>query len=216
MSDSIEVRHFNGRMETPTGRDARIAASDDWRGSGYFEIIRLLMLAGFVLLFCSTARGQFTVEVLPQVQRFDVVIQQSVMMVDADHYVVMFTRASCGPCHAYINGGKLDELKLRFPVTVIHAEQNTQWKHLSVPTFWLARRSDRKVLTRYTGSTDVSIFVADVNRLTKPQIKQTVQSTQDMIRLHDQLHNQASGLNTHWTYPGDIRTHLQSVHHVSL
>ena len=209
MSDAIEVRHFNGRMETPTGRDARVAARDDWKGSGYFEIIRLLMLAGFVLL--CIVRPACGDDIFKATGRYAITTT-----IDADHYVVMFTRASCGPCHAYINGGKLDRLKLRFPVTVVYAEQDTQWKHLSVPTFWLARRSDRKVLTRYTGSTDVSIFVADVNRLTKPQIKQTVQSTQDLIRLHDQLHNQASRLNTHWTYPGDIRTHLQSVHHVSL
>lgn len=209
MSDSIEVRHFNGRMETPTGRDAQVAARDDWQGSGYFEIIRLLMLAGFVLLFCSTARGQFTVEVLPQVQRFDVVIQQPVMMVDADHYVVMFTRASCGPCHAYIDSGKLDELKLRFPVTVIHAEQNTQWKHLSVPTFWLARRSDRKVLTRYTGSTDVSIFVAEVDRLKKPQVRKSLHSHAEMVKLHNRLHGGGS-----WSWPGDLATHLRQAHNV--
>jgi hypothetical protein len=205
MSDAIEVRHFNGRMETPTGRDARVAARDDWKGSGYFEIIRLLMLAGFVLL--CIVRPACGDDIFKATGRY---------AISADHYVVMFTRASCGPCHAYITGGKLDRLKLRFPVTVIHAEQNTQWKHLSVPTFWLARRSDRKVLTRYTGSTDVSIFVTEIDRLTKPQIKQKVQSTQDLIKLHDHLHNQASGLNTYWTYPGDIRTHLRSFHHVSL
>lgn len=211
MSDAIEVRHFNGRMETPTGRDARVAARDDWQGSGYFEIIRLLMLAGFALL--CIVRPACGDDIFKATGRYAITTT-----ISSDHYVVMFTASWCGPCQAYKNSDKFTQLKARFPVTVVDVGVDRQWtKHVStVPTFWLARRSDRKVLTRYTGSTDVSIFVTDVNMLTKPQIKQTVQSTQDLIRLHDQLHNQASRLNTHWTYPGDIRTHLQSVHHVSL
>lgn len=213
MNNEITVAHFGGVHECPTGRHTLYASKSEWAHDTYYGMIRLLMLAGFcLLLFCSTARAQFTVEVLPPVQRFDVVIQQPV---NREYYVCFFKGPNCLPCNNYVASGKLDALKLRFPVTVIDISEQPQWS-MRVPTFWLARRSDRKVLTRYTGSTDVSIFVAEVNRLTKPQIKQKVQSTQDLIRLHDQFHNQASGLNTYWTYPGDIRTHLRSFHHVSL
>ena len=214
MSESIMVVHSTGWHETPTAQHAIYASKGEWMPNTYYGIIRLLMLAGFCLL-CSTARAQFTVEVIPQVQRFDVVIQQPVVVVDREYYVCFFKGPRCPPCNNYVASGKLAALKLRFPVTIIDISEQPEWE-MRVPTFWLARRSDRKVVARYTGSTDVSIFVAEIDRLTKPQIKQKVQSTQDLIRLHDEIHNQASGLDTHWTYPGDIRTHLQSVHHVSL
>ena len=210
MSDSITIMD-GGSAYVPNGREveaAMIAERDLWQyHPRYFQTLRLLLLAGFCLLcIVKPACGD------------DIFKATGQYAISSDHYVVMFTASWCGPCQAYKNSDKFTQLKARFPVTVVDVGVDRQWtKYVStVPTFWLARRSDRKVLTRYTGSTDVSIFVAEVNRLTKPQIKQKVQSTQDLIRLHDQLHNQASGLDTHWTYPGDIRTHLQSVHHVSL
>ena len=36
----------------------------------------------------------------------------------------------------------------------------------------------------------------------------------EMVRLHDRLHNQQSGMNSHWSWPGDIETHLRNVHGV--
>lgn len=200
MGDAIEVRHFNGRMETPTGRDARVAARDDWKGSGYFETIRLLMLAGFVLL--CIVRPACGDDIFKATGRY---------AISSDHYVVMFTASWCGPCQAYKNSDKFTQLKSRFPVTVVDVGVDRQWtKHVStVPTFWLARRSDRKVLTRYTGSTDVSIFVADVNRLTKPQVRKLLHSHAEMVELHNRLHGGGS-----WTWPGNLETHLRRVHSV--
>ena len=204
MSDAIEVRHFNGRMETPTGRDARVAARDDWQGSGYFEIIRLLMLAGFVLL--CIVRPACGDDIFKATGRYAITTT-----IDADHYVVMFTASWCGPCQAYKNSDKFTQLKSRFPVTVVDVGVDRQWaKHVStVPTFWLARRSDRKVLTRYTGSTDVSIFVAEVNRLTKPQVRKLLHSHAEMVKMHNRLHGGGS-----WSWPGDLETHLWQVHSV--
>ena len=200
MSDAIEVRHFNGRMETPTGRDARVAARDDWQGSGYFEIIRLLMLAGFVLL--CIVRPACGDDIFKATGRY---------AISSDHYVVMFTASWCGPCQAYKNSEKFTQLKARFPVTVVDVGVDRQWtKHVStVPTFWLARRSDRKVLTRYTGSTDVSIFLAEVNKLTKPQVRKLLHSHAELVKIHNALHGGGS-----WSWPGNLETHLWQVHNV--
>ena len=204
MSDAIEVRHFNGRMETPTGRDARVAARDDWQGSGYFEIIRLLMLAGFVLL--CIVRPACGDDIFKATGRYAITTT-----IDADHYVVMFTASWCGPCQAYKNSEKFTKLKARFPVTVVDVGVDRHWtKHVStVPTFWLARRSDRKVLTRYTGSTDVSIFLAEVNKLTKPQVRKLLHSHAELVKIHNALHGGGS-----WSWLGDLETHLWQVHNV--
>ena len=55
------------------------------------------MLAGFCLV-CSTAYGQFTVEVLPPVPTFSVVIQQPVV-ISSDHYVLLWSNDSPRKVH---------------------------------------------------------------------------------------------------------------------
>jgi thiol-disulfide isomerase/thioredoxin len=203
MSDSITIMD-GGSAYVPNGREveaAMTAERDLWQyHPRYFQTLRLLLLAGFCLLcVVKPASGD---DIFKATGRY---------AISSDHYVVMFTASWCGPCNAYKNSDKFTRLKARFPVTVVDVGIDRQWsKHVgSVPTFWLARRSDRKVLARYTGSTDVSIFVADVNRLTKPQVRKLLHSHAEMVELHDRLHGGGS-----WTWPGDLETHLRRVHNV--
>lgn len=192
MDNAITVMHFGGRHETPTSRHALYAGSQKpGELGGYYKIIRLLMLAGFCLLCCSTARGQFTVEVLPQVQTFSVVVIQPIAEpVQSVRQWFLVSEPWCPSCprakDRFLKLGwppenvlTISQCRTRFGFRVPHVPYEFGWPVKSPAT-------------------------------------QKVQLTQDLIRLHDQLHNQASELNTHWTWPGDIRQHLQSVHNVSL
>lgn len=188
---ALTVMHFGGRHETPTGRHASYAASQKPSElGGYYKIIRLLMLAGFCLMFCTTARGQFTVEVIPQVQSFSVVVQDlPAAPIKSVRQWYLVSEPWCGAC---------PQAKARF--------LKLGWPPQNVLTISQCR-------TRFGFRVP---YVPYEFGWPRTPATQNVQSTQDLIELHDKIHNQASGLNTHWTYPRDIRTHLRSVHHVSL
>lgn len=51
-----------------------------------------------------------------------------------------------------------------------------------------------------------------------PQAKATPQAaqttTQDLVALHDSIHNEESGMNTTWSWPGGLAEHLRNTHGV--
>ena len=163
MSDSITVVHSTGWHETPTGQHALYASRSSWLPDTYYGMIRLLMLAGFCLLFCSTARGQFTVEVIPQVQRFDVVIQQPVL--DSEFIIVVCSTKPCGPCRAFKASAEYIKIRRRFAVEWADTDDRPAWRQYArqVPTVWLIRKSDRKMLRSWVGAVNLATVMSAIN-----------------------------------------------------
>lgn len=193
MSDAITVMHFGGMHETPTGRHAWYAATQiPSELGGYYKIVRALMLAGFCLL-CSTARGQFTVEVLPPVPTFRVIVIEPIKATPTFRQWYLVSESWCQACPV----AKRRFLKLGWPeANILTIEQCRVRFGFRVPY--------------------VPYEFGEPVKVPKARAIRVMQSDADLIRLHDSLHNQASGLNTHWSYPGNIRDHLRSTHHVQL
>lgn len=164
MNNEITVAHFGGVHECPTGRHTLYASKSEWAHDTYYGMIRLLMLAGFcLLLFCSTARAQFTVEVIPQVQRFDVVIQQPVP--DSEFIVVVCSTKSCGPCRAFKASAEYIKIRRRFAVEWADTDDRPAWRQYArqVPTVWLIRKSDRKMLRSWVGAVNLATVMSAIN-----------------------------------------------------
>jgi thiol-disulfide isomerase/thioredoxin len=148
----------------------------------------------------------------------------------ARFYTVVFTASWCQPCLQYNQSGKLKHLQDRMPVTVVDIDEQPQWKKgnakrpavTRLPTFWLVDYETRQPVQIWVGSTDAEIIEAEAKRRSKPRyddgivpvpVSQPVQqmSHSEMKALHDRLHGGGS-----WSWPGDLREHLETVHGVDL
>jgi thiol-disulfide isomerase/thioredoxin len=142
----------------------------------------------------------------------------------ARFYVVMFSAEWCQPCQQYKQSGKLKHLQDRFPVSVVDIDEQRQWRSKvpSVPTFWLCDYDSQKKLMSWTGAVDAEIIEAEAKRRSRPRYDDGIMpvpvsyssqqmSHSEMKALHDRLHGGGS-----WTWPGDLRSHLETVHGVDL
>jgi len=138
---NIEVITVVGKHCTPSGDDTAFVATFSgiaiW--TRYYEIIRLLMLAGFCLLACVAASGQDLV--ITERASETLVITERPVSQQGAFYVVMYSGDSCPPCRAYKSSGQLARLEKMLTVKVINTDIDRKWYSGRIPCFWLCRRN---------------------------------------------------------------------------
>lgn len=139
---------------------------------------------------------------------------------DKEYYLCFYSASWCTFCHAFEQSPEYGKIKAAYGITTVDFEScPREWKvNISrLPTLQLRRISDRKLIKQWIGA--VTLQQIDDARHSHPKQAIPVEAgvTQaELIRIHDRLHNQASGLNATWTWSGDLRTHLRTVHGVAL
>ncbi len=153
---------------------------------------------------------QFTVEVIRPQQIEVTTIEEG----GDQYYLAVFSAKWCGPCQAFARNGQRDRLLRRWSRSVvIDIDEQPEFRQ-RIPAVWLVRLSDRKVIRKWVGVTTVETVESEIRLLSPQQVKPPKaipMSHAEMKRLHDQLHGGGS-----WTWPGDLETHLRTVHGVNV
>jgi hypothetical protein len=155
-----------------------------------------------------------------KVIRGEVINRGSKRLKDREFYLCFYSASWCTFCHQFERTPEYTKIRAAYGVTTVDFDRAPREWRIGVsrlPTMQLRRISDRKLIRQWTGA--VTLTQIDDARLVPPAKPIPVNNgvtQRDLIQIHDRLHNQASGLNTTWTWPGDIRTHLRTVHGVSL
>jgi len=158
-----------------------------------------------------------TTDSAPAVEGITVTPEKLKEVIQSDGYTLVFCTASwCGPCRSFKASPEYARIRGRMTVEIADIDKFPAWKRYArrVPTFWLIRKSDRARLKSWEGAITLTQIEAEIRVQGVP--KAAVMTHREMVELHNRLQNQASGLNTTWTFPGDIRTHLRTVHGVAL
>jgi len=144
----------------------------------------------------------------------------SARLKDKEYYLCFYSASWCTFCHTLEGTPEYARIKAAYGITTVDFDKAPrEWKvNISrLPTIQLRRISDRKLIRQWTGA--VTLTQIDDARHAPPAKPIPVNNGvthRDLIRMHDRIHNQASGMNTTWTWTGDIRTHLRTVHGVAL
>lgn len=139
---------------------------------------------------------------------------------DNEYYLCFYSASWCTFCHTFERTPEYGKIKAAYGVTTVDYDQAPrEWKVniARLPTMQLRRISDRKLIRQWTGA--VTLVQIDEARHVPPAKPIPVNNgvtQRELIEMHDRLHNQASGLNTTWTWQGNLRDHLRTVHGVSL
>lgn len=139
---------------------------------------------------------------------------------DREYYLCFFSASWCTFCHTFERSEEYARIKAAYGITTVDYDTAPrEWKvNVSrLPTIQLRRISDRKLIRQWTGA--VTLVQIDDARLVPPANPIPVNNgvtQRELIRMHDRIHNQQSGLNTTWTWSGDLKTHLRTVHGVAL
>lgn len=139
---------------------------------------------------------------------------------DKEYYLCFYSASWCTFCHAFERSDEYARIKAVYGVTTVDYDTcPREWKAGMgrIPALQLRRVSDRKLIRQWIGR--VTLQQIDEARHTPPAQPVPVNNgvTQaELIRIHDSIHNQQSGLNTTWHWPGNLREHLRTVHGVAL
>lgn len=142
------------------------------------------------------------------------------------NYVVMFSASYCGPCQTMKHKVLPIVEKSVGKVRVVDVQLEPQWNVPTLPTFWVCdRASQTRIEPPIVGVCSAEILIKAVKTRTKSKtterddktvtrtvIKQMPMTHSDMVRLHDSLH----GGGVHWSWTGDLKTHLRTVHGVDV
>lgn len=125
----------------------------------------------------------------------------------------------CGPCRNYKKSSEYRRILTRYQVELADIDKFPAWRPYAgqIPKVWVIRTADRQRLRSFQGAAtlkQIDDMIEDI-RNPRPKVNNGV-TQRGLIRMHDRIHNQASGLNTTWTWSGNLREHLRSVHGVAL
>ena len=158
--------------------------------------------------------------------------QQSEVASESGCYLVVFTTSSCSPCQSWKRTHLPRIEALGHKVRIIDVDRDSMWRVTTVPTFWVVDRATKKVVRTFVGiataetllpmlkvksqqSSEDSKHIRAETEVPAPAQKQGTVSLRishsEMVRLHNQLHGGGS-----WTWPGDLATHLSTVHGVAI
>lgn len=140
---------------------------------------------------------------------------------ETDAYYVQYYGATwCGPCRTVKPRLKkvmkkygLDQVYREFDVDE-HKAETKKAGVSSVPVIIICRKG--KQIDRLTGSHSEKNIEAFFQKYLQPTAAMQTYQKRDLVRLHDDIHNAESGLNTTWTWEGDLKTHLERDHGVEL
>lgn len=139
---------------------------------------------------------------------------------DKEFYLCFYSASWCTFCHAFEASEEYARIKAVYGVTTVDWDTcPREWKTglNRIPGIQLRRVSDRKLIRQWIGR--VTLEQIDDARHTPPANPIPVNNgvtQRELIQMHDRLHNQESGLNATWTWSGDLKTHLRTVHGVAL
>lgn len=139
------------------------------------------------------------------------------------HYVVLFTTKYCGPCRQFKASKDYADIGAKFVVIEIDmGTADRRWVEV-VPSVWLCKWTEKPNGTPIRKWNGQRVTLQQIEDALKPvpaaavSVKTVRQySHSELVQIHDAIHNQQSGLSTTWTWTGDLRTHLETVHGVVL
>lgn len=133
---------------------------------------------------------------------------------DTEFTVVICGAKWCGPCRNYKDSSEYRRIIAKYQAEYADIDELPAWKPYAgrVPRVWIIRTSDRQRLRWFNGAAtlkQVDDMIAAI-RNPQPQVNNGVTMThREMVELHNSLHGGGQ-----WTWTGDLRTHLESVHGV--
>lgn len=134
------------------------------------------------------------------------------------YYVQYYGAAWCGPCRTVKPRVKKLVKKYSLPFTEFDVDTDrsavSTGNVSSVPVIVICRKG--KQIDRLTGSHSEKNIEAFFQKYLQPTVATQTYQKRDLVRLHDDIHNAESGLNTTWTWEGDLKTHLERDHGVEL
>ena len=156
--NSIMVQHSRGWHETPTGQHALYASRSEWMPDTFYGMIRLLMLAGFCMVCCVQAKAQGLV-----ITDRPMVITERAS--DSEFIVVVCSTKSCGPCRSFKASAEYIKIRRRFAVEWADTDDRPAWRQYArqVPTVWLIRKSDRKMLRSWVGAVTLTTVMSEIS-----------------------------------------------------
>lgn len=136
------------------------------------------------------------------------------------YYVQYFTATWCGPCRTV--KPRLKKVIAKYGVTNLFTEFDADRDKAalnksgikSLPTIVICKRGVH--VDKIVGSCSEQELDTMFDRYFDAPQQASVASLSDLVKIHDDLHNAASGMSTTWTWPGDLKTHLRTVHGVGL
>ena len=140
---------------------------------------------------------------------------------ETDQYYVQYFGATwCGPCRNV--KPRLKKSLKRYGADAFYSEFDVdvdkdavaKAKVKSVPTIVVCQRGVH--VDKLVGSQPQAEIDKLLARYFKPVQADVRYKHKDLVQLHDDLHNAASGKNTTWDWDGDLEEHLRTVHGVDL
>ena len=138
---------------------------------------------------------------------------------ETEYTVVICGAEWCGPCRNYKKSSEYRRILIRHTVELADIDKYPAWRPYArrVPMVWVIRTKDRQRLRSFQGTPTLKQIDDMIQDIRNPQPKVNNGVTQrDLIRMHDRIHNQASGLNATWTWSGNLRDHLRTMHGLAL
>lgn len=135
-------------------------------------------------------------------------------VIKSDGYTLVFCTANwCGPCRSFKASNEYARIRERVSIEIADIDKYPAWRRYArrVPTFWLIRKSDRARLKSWEGAISLTQIEAEIRVQTLPKATAQAMKHSDLIQMHNRLHGGGQ-----WTWPGDLRTHLRTVHGVAL
>lgn len=134
---------------------------------------------------------------------------------DKEYYLCFYSASWCTFCHQFERSEEYGRIKAAYGITTVDYDTAPrEWKAGMgrIPALQLRRVSDRKLIKQWIGR--VTLQQIDEARHVPPAQPIPVNNgvTQaELIQLHNRLHGGGQ-----WTWPGNLREHLRSVHGVAL